>query len=65
MVYTNGECRAGAEGIDELGGRLKLTAQFRRQAAKLASVEPRRLSFSGVWTSFREILLYGQKHDIR
>ena len=37
-----------------------LTAQFRRQAAKLASVEPRRLSFSGVWTSFREILLYGQ-----
>lgn len=37
-----------------------LTAQFRRQAAKLASVEPRRLSFSGVWTSFREILLYGK-----
>jgi len=37
-----------------------LTAQFRRQAAKLARVEPRRLSFSGVWTSFREILLYGQ-----
>ena len=37
-----------------------LTAQFRRQAAKVASVEPRRLSFSGVWTSFREILLYGQ-----
>lgn len=37
-----------------------LTGQFRRQAAKLAKVEPRRLSFSGVWTSFREILLYGQ-----
>lgn len=37
-----------------------LTAQFRRQAAKLARVEPRRLSFSDVWTSFREILLYGQ-----
>ena len=37
-----------------------LTAQFRRQASKLAQVEPRRLSFSGVWTSFREILLYGQ-----
>jgi hypothetical protein len=37
-----------------------LTAQFRRQAAKLAKVNPRRLSFSGVWTSFREILLYGQ-----
>jgi hypothetical protein len=36
-----------------------LAAQFRRQAAKLARVEPRRLSFSGVWTSFREILLYG------
>lgn len=37
-----------------------LTAQFRRQAAKLAKVEPRKLSFSGVWTSFREILLYSQ-----
>ena len=37
-----------------------LTMQFRRQAAKLARVEPRRLSFTGVWTSFREILLYGQ-----
>ena len=37
-----------------------LATQFRRQAAKLAKVEPRRLSFKGVWTSFREILLYSQ-----
>ncbi len=41
-----------------------LTAQFRRQAAKLAKVEPRRLSFSGVWTSFREILLYGESKTL-
>ena len=35
-----------------------LVAQFRRQAAKLASVQPRRLSFSGVWLTFRHHLLY-------
>jgi hypothetical protein len=35
-----------------------LVAQFRRQAAKLARVEPRRLSFTGVWTVFRHRLLY-------
>ena len=35
-----------------------LVAQLRRQAAALASVKPRRLSFSGVWLSFREHLLY-------
>ena len=34
-----------------------LIMQFRRQAAKLANVEPRRLSFKGVWTSFRDRLL--------
>ena len=34
-----------------------LVAQFRKQAAKLAGVAPRRLSFSGVWTSFRYGLL--------
>jgi hypothetical protein len=34
-----------------------LIAQFRRQAAKMANVEPRRLSFKGVWTSFRDRLL--------
>ena len=34
-----------------------LIAQFRRQAAKLARVEPRRLSFKGVWLSFRDHLL--------
>lgn len=34
-----------------------LVAQFRRQAAQLAKVEPRRLSFKGVWTSFRFGLL--------
>ena len=35
-----------------------LVAQFRRQAAKLASVKPRRLSFSEVWLTFRHDLLY-------
>ena len=34
-----------------------LVAQFRRQAAKQANVEPRRLSFKGVWTTFRSGLL--------
>ncbi len=35
-----------------------LVAQFRRQAAELVSVAPRRLSFSGVWLSFQHHLLY-------
>jgi hypothetical protein len=34
-----------------------LVMQFRRQAANFARVEPRRLSFKGVWTSFRDRLL--------
>jgi hypothetical protein len=34
-----------------------LIMQFRRQAAKLVRVEPRRLSFKGVWLSFRDHLL--------
>lgn len=34
-----------------------LVAQFRRQAAKLERVHPRRLSFKGVWLSFRDHLL--------
>lgn len=34
-----------------------LVAQLRREAAKLAKVEPRRLSFSGVWLSFQDHLL--------
>jgi hypothetical protein len=34
-----------------------LIAQFRRQAARLARVKPRRLSFKGVWLSFRDHLL--------
>ena len=34
-----------------------LVVQFRRQAAKLARVEPRRLSFTGVWLTFRYELL--------
>jgi hypothetical protein len=34
-----------------------LVMQFRRQAAKLARVEPRRLSFKGCWTSFKDHLL--------
>ena len=35
-----------------------LVAQFRRQAAKLANVKPRRLSFTGVWLTFQHHLLY-------
>ena len=35
-----------------------LVAQFRRQAAELVGVKPRRLSFSGVWLTFQHHLLY-------
>jgi hypothetical protein len=34
-----------------------LVAQFRRQAAQLARVKPRRLSFKGVWTTLKNRLL--------
>jgi hypothetical protein len=34
-----------------------LVVQFRRQAAKLAGVAPRRLSFTGVWNTFESFLL--------
>ncbi len=34
-----------------------LVAQFRRQAAKLAGVQPRRLRFKGVWTTLKHRLL--------
>ncbi len=34
-----------------------LVIQFRRQAAKLANVAPRRLSFTGVWNTFESFLL--------
>lgn len=34
-----------------------LVAQFRRQAAKLARVKPRRLSFKGVWTTMKNRLI--------
>lgn len=34
-----------------------LVAQFRRQAAKLSKVKPRRLSFKGVWTTLKDRLL--------
>jgi len=34
-----------------------LVAQFRRQAAKLSQVQPRRLSFKGVWTTLKDRLL--------
>ena len=47
--------------MKELHGSIiayNLVAQFRRQAAQLASVPPRRLSFSGVWLTFRHHLLY-------
>lgn len=35
-----------------------LVSQLRKQAAKLINVEPRRLSFSGVWTTFQYDLLF-------
>lgn len=35
-----------------------LVVQFRRQAAKLANLPPRRLSFTGVWTTFKSFLLH-------
>lgn len=34
-----------------------LVVQFRRQAAKLAGLPPRRLSFTGVWNTFQSFLL--------
>ena len=34
-----------------------LVVQFRRQAAQLAKVHPRRLSFTNVWSTFRIVLL--------
>ncbi len=34
-----------------------LVMQFRRQAAKLAGLPPRRLSFTGVWNTFESFLL--------
>jgi hypothetical protein len=41
-----------------------LIAQFRRQAAKLAGVQPRRLSFKGVWLSFRDHLLLKEPENL-
>jgi len=35
-----------------------LVVQFRRQAAKLANLPSRRLSFTGVWTTFKSFLLH-------
>jgi hypothetical protein len=35
-----------------------LVVQFRRQAAQLANVPPRRLSFTGVWNTFESFLLH-------
>jgi hypothetical protein len=37
-----------------------LVAQFRRQAATLAKVKPRRLRFKGVWTTMKDHLLLQQ-----
>jgi hypothetical protein len=34
-----------------------LVVQFRRQAARIAGLEPRRLSFTGVWNTFQSFLL--------
>ena len=38
--------------------------QFRRQAAQLANLEPRRLSFKGVWLSFRDRLLLKEPETV-
>jgi hypothetical protein len=35
-----------------------LVAQFRRLAATVAGVEPRRLRFKGIWTTFKDRLLF-------
>ncbi len=35
-----------------------LVVQFRRQAAQLVAIEPRRLSFQGVWNTYESFLLY-------
>lgn len=42
-----------------------LVIQFRRQAAKLANLPPRRLSFTGVWSTFKYYLLYQPDGDAR
>ncbi len=42
-----------------------LVAQFRRQAAKLANLQPRRLSFKGVWTTFRSALLFKEPRSFQ
>lgn len=42
-----------------------LVIQFRRQAAKLAKVPPRRLSFTSVWNTFRILLLSRSSTDPR
>ena len=41
-----------------------LVAQFRRQAAKLAKITPRRLSFKGVWLSFTYHLLHARAETL-
>jgi len=41
-----------------------LIAQFRRQAAKLVGIQPRRLSFKGVWLSFRDHLLLKEPENL-
>ena len=41
-----------------------LISQFRRQAAKLARVEPRKLSFTGVSTSFQDRLLLKEPKNL-
>ncbi|MEX0865966.1 MAG: IS4 family transposase [Pirellulales bacterium] len=41
-----------------------LVMQFRRQAAEVAKVPPRRLSFTGVWDTFKLFLLYQPTGDL-
>lgn len=42
-----------------------LTSQFRREAARLNKVEPRRMSFKRVWTTFQTFLLRHMHTDAR
>ncbi|MEO6436396.1 MAG: IS4 family transposase, partial [Tepidisphaeraceae bacterium] len=45
-----------------------LVTQFRRQAAKMADVQPRRLSFKRTWTTFKTFLwshIYSDAVDCR
>lgn len=41
-----------------------LVAQFRRQAAQVARLQPRRLSFTRIWTTFKDRLLFQRPNGV-